>query len=48
MAEERAIDLFKDMERSMVIPDDVTLLNVLSTCAQQGARLVYDRVGWRS
>jgi len=31
-----AIDLFKDMERSMVIPDDITLLNVLSACAHSG------------
>ncbi|XP_020276017.1 pentatricopeptide repeat-containing protein At5g06540-like [Asparagus officinalis] len=33
---EEAIELFKEMERSMVPPDDITLLNVLTACAHSG------------
>lgn len=33
---EAAIELFKEMERSMVMPDDITLLNVLTACAHTG------------
>lgn len=33
---EAAIQLFKEMERSKVMPDGITLLNVLSACAHSG------------
>ncbi|KAL0905081.1 hypothetical protein M5K25_027257 [Dendrobium thyrsiflorum] len=33
---EEAINLFKEMEKEMVRPDDITLLNLLSACAHAG------------
>ncbi|XP_038986533.1 pentatricopeptide repeat-containing protein At5g66520-like [Phoenix dactylifera] len=33
---EAAIELFKEMEKEGVMPDDITLLNVLSACAHAG------------
>ncbi|KAJ6925324.1 hypothetical protein NC651_009862 [Populus alba x Populus x berolinensis] len=33
---EAAIQLFKEMERQMVVPDDITFLNLLTACAHSG------------